>query len=56
MDKRWRLFWKDLLIGTAITAATIICFIYNVPILGHPIALLVGPFVGVCLSLEHNRP
>ncbi|GEM_PF-3080298 len=56
MSNDWKLFWKDIAIGLSIFAATTACLILRVPVLGHPIAMLAGPAVGIYLCLLHGRP
>jgi hypothetical protein len=46
----------DLGIGVIVFAATLLCFVWRVPLLGDPVALLLGPFIGLVLSLKHRPP
>jgi hypothetical protein len=48
-------FW-DLVIGIGVFAAAVVCFVYRVPVVGHPLALLAGPVIGLVLSLKHRPP
>jgi|GraSoiStandDraft_48_1057284.scaffolds.fasta_scaffold1110820_1 hypothetical protein len=47
-------FVWDVLIGVALFGAAIICVSIRAPIIGHPWSLLVGPLVGVILTLKHR--
>jgi hypothetical protein len=46
----------DLGVGVMLFAVTFLCFFYRLPLLGDPLALLSGPFIGLVLSLKHRPP
>ena len=49
-----RELFNDLGIGFGIFGITLIPCAMKVPVLGSPFMLLIGPYVGVCLSLYHR--
>jgi hypothetical protein len=49
-------FVSDVLIALAIFALTVGLFLAQVPIVGDPCALLLGPMVGLVLALKHRPP
>jgi hypothetical protein len=49
-------FFVDLIIAVAVFAVTLICYLYQVPIFDDPLALLVGPLIGLVLALKHRAP
>ena len=48
------IFWKDLGVGLGLFVLATICLALQVPVLGDPLALLVGPIVTVFLSWKHR--
>jgi hypothetical protein len=50
------IFFKDLIVAVAIFAATAVCFIKHVPVIGDPWTLLLGPVLGLVGSLMHRPP
>ena len=49
-------FVSDLLIGVGLFVAAVVCVLARVPLLGHPYSLLIGPLVGLLLTLSHMPP
>ena len=49
-------FSKDILIGGGIFAATTFFFVNDIPVIGSPAAMLIGPAVGSILCLNHRPP
>jgi hypothetical protein len=49
-------FVSDLAIGLGLFLIALVCFYYRVPVIGNAVALLVGPVIGLCLTLKHRRP
>jgi hypothetical protein len=47
-------FARDVFIAIALFAGAVIGGLIRAPIIGHPWALLVGPLVGVILTLRHR--
>lgn len=51
-----RAFFIHLGIGVGLFALTTACFVFQIPFLGDPLMLLVGPTVTIYLSWKHRRP
>jgi hypothetical protein len=49
-------FVWDVVIAIVLFVAAVICLVNRVPIAGHPSALLLGPLVGLILTLKHRPP
>jgi uncharacterized membrane protein YczE len=49
-------FVWDVVIAIVLFVAAVICLVNRVPIAGHPWALLLGPLVGLILTLKHRPP
>jgi hypothetical protein len=49
-----RLFFRDFLAGLGLSAVTIVAAFLRVPVLGDPLALLLGPVVILLLGWRHR--
>src|SRR5581483_184671 len=49
-------FFVHLSIGVGLFALTTVCFAFQIPVLGDPLALLVAPAVTIYLSWKHRQP
>jgi len=49
-------FVSDLLMGVGLFVAAVACVLAHVPLVGHPYSLLIGPLVGLLLTLSHMPP
>lgn len=54
MQKFDKTFWKDIGISTSILAFFAVCVLFKVPVLGFPALVLLGPVVGIFLTLRHR--
>jgi hypothetical protein len=49
-------FFLDVIVAVVFFGVTLVCYVWHVPVIGDPLALLLGPVIGLILSLKHRPP